>query len=409
MLVGSTAKNTSLNKKADIDIFITFPLNHTPEQLKEDGLKIAEKTIEKLEGIPEKKYASHPYLTGHIGKYTVDFVPCYNIKDATQLKSAVDRTTLHTKYIKEHMTNTQADQVLLLKQFMTTTNTYGAKYKVSGFSGYLTELLILKYNTFQNTIDNAVNWKKHVSIDLENYGTTKKFKDPLIAIDPTDSNRNVAAALSNQKLSEFIIAAQNYQKNPTKEYFKPITIKPNINDLKTIFKKRNTKTLILSFNIPTLPDDTIYPQINKTQQSLIRTSKLYDFEIFNSTYWITENKAYILLEYEISQLPNIKKHTGPQIYNNINATNFKIKHPNSIIKENKYIALIPRKYTNINEFIIGMLKKEEINQLKLGKDIKETITNDYQIEDIQKFMNSTNNENLKQIHQYLHPTIHITR
>ena len=34
------------------------------------------------------------------------------------------------------MTSDEADEVLLLKKFMTCVNTYGANYKVSGFSGF---------------------------------------------------------------------------------------------------------------------------------------------------------------------------------------------------------------------------------------------------------------------------------
>ncbi len=52
-----------------------------------------------MDGMSEERYASHPYVTGYIEGYYVDFVPCYNIKDSEELKSAVDRTlTPHRIY-----------------------------------------------------------------------------------------------------------------------------------------------------------------------------------------------------------------------------------------------------------------------------------------------------------------------
>lgn len=53
-----------------------------------------------MNGVASEHYASHPYVTSEIDGFEVDFVPCYNIENGSQLKSAVDRTILHTKYIQ---------------------------------------------------------------------------------------------------------------------------------------------------------------------------------------------------------------------------------------------------------------------------------------------------------------------
>ena len=94
--------------------------------------------------------------------------------NATQLKSAVDRTLLHTKYITSHLKEEQKSEVLLLKKFMSEIKTYGSEFKVGGFAGYLCELLILKYGTFEKLLENAQYWDYGTIIDLENYGTGKK-------------------------------------------------------------------------------------------------------------------------------------------------------------------------------------------------------------------------------------------
>ena len=102
VLVGSVAKNTWFGK-ADIDLFIKFPLNTSPNYLKEKGLRLGYECIKRMNGEYECRYASHPYITGLIDDYEIDFVPCYDIKHSGELKSAVDRTIPHTKYIKKNL------------------------------------------------------------------------------------------------------------------------------------------------------------------------------------------------------------------------------------------------------------------------------------------------------------------
>ena len=167
IIVGSVAKETFLRGKSDIDIFLCFSLDTPINELKEKGLYLGYKCSDKFNGIASEHYASHPYVTSLISNFEVDFVPCYNISDSSQLKSAVDRTILHTKYIQANLNEKQKDEVLLLKKFMDEIKTYGSEFKVGGFAGYLCELLILKYGTFENTLKNASSWHYGTVIDLE--------------------------------------------------------------------------------------------------------------------------------------------------------------------------------------------------------------------------------------------------
>ena len=209
--VGSVAKNTWLRGKSDIDIFISFPYDYEMDYLKTKGLYLAYETNKALKGTASEHYASHPYLTCDIDGFEVDIVPCYDLTGGKPIKSAVDRTILHTNYIQEHLSKEQEDEVLLLKKFMDAVGTYGSEFKTGGFAGYLCELLILKYGTFENTLRAAQNWKYNTVIDLENYGTEEDFKrDPLACIDPTDENRNVGAALRIERFVDFIVASRNF-------------------------------------------------------------------------------------------------------------------------------------------------------------------------------------------------------
>ena len=179
-LVGSVAKGTALKGKSDIDIFMAFPLDTDKQYLKEIGLYLAHKCSDNFDGEASHHFASHPYVTSIIDGFEVDFVPCYEIEDGSQLKSAVDRTILHTRYVMANLSDEQRDEVLLLKRFMDMTGTYGSEFKVGGFAGYLCELLVIYYGNFENTLKNATKWQFGQEIDLMDYGTAGQFKDPAV-------------------------------------------------------------------------------------------------------------------------------------------------------------------------------------------------------------------------------------
>ena len=133
ILLGSVAKNTWISSNdngndLDIDIFIKFPLSTSLDDLKNHGLELARKCIETVGGTSEERYASHPYLTGTIKGFQVDLVPCYDIKHGSELKSAVDRTILHTDYVMENLKKGQEKEVRLLKRFMQMVGTYGSEF-----------------------------------------------------------------------------------------------------------------------------------------------------------------------------------------------------------------------------------------------------------------------------------------
>jgi len=406
VLVGSVAKSTWLAGNADIDILIKFPLETPSEYLKEYGLKIGHKCIQKMEGSSEERYASHPYVTGYIDGYYVDFVPCYDIKSSTELKSAVDRTLLHTEYIKANLSVKQADEVVLLKKFMDSVGTYGSEFRVGGFSGYLCEMLILKYDNFIQTLKNAAkNWNYGSVVDIENYGTANLFKDPLVAVDPVDKKRNVAAALTLQKMSEFIVAAGNFIHSPSEEYFMLKDYKTEQHTMIEQFKKRTTKTLLICFKPPKIPADAIYPQIKKTENSIVRVVESEGFSIFGSESWTDENDlAVILIEFETWTLPCIKKHEGPQIWIREHQERFLEKYDkNAWIEKDRWVVGVKRDYMDGELLLSDLMTGKKSGYLKFGKHLKKKIMKEHQIIDVIKYLNSDKSEGkiLYFLHHYL--------
>ncbi len=407
VLVGSVAKGTWISGKADIDIFIKFTTDTSGDELKEKGLFLGKECIKIMDGKSELRYASHPYVTGIINGYNVDFVPCYDIKNIKEMKSAVDRTIAHTDYVIKTLKPEQADEVLLLKSFMKSIGTYGSEFKVGGFAGYLCELLIINYDTFLKVLRNASDeWKPGYQIDLSEYGTASSYNEPLVVVDPVDKNRNVAAALTLQKMSEFVIASRNFLNKESPSYFIQKELDVDLKDIIEEFKRRSTKSILLSFKAPHIPADALYPQIKKTEKSMVHFVERNGFKTFNSDSWTDEkNKILILLEFETWQLPLIKKHHGPPIWSFDHEEKFKEKyHEKAFLEEDRWVAEVEREHINAVNLLETTLSPDKIGLIKFGKHIKGNLLDEYELYDLIEFLDSQdiNKDQLEFLFLYLH-------
>lgn len=409
-LVGSVAKNTALKGKSDIDIFIAFPLDTDKKFLKETGLDLAHKCCDEFKSTPEHHFASHPYVTTHVDGCEVDIVPCYAINDGSELRSAVDRTILHTRYVKANLKDGQEDEVLLLKRFMAMTGTYGSEFKVGGFAGYLCELLIIYYGTFENTLKEAIKWKYGHSIDLENYGTSGQFDDPLIVIDPTDMNRNVGAALRLDKMAEFIQSARNYLfSDNKKDYFYPLKRDLDRELILKEFEKRNGDLIVIKFNIPDIPLDTLHPQLKKTTEALERKLNDEEFNVFKADYWSDEIvNAVILIEMASSRLNDIRVNVGPKVFINQACENFVAKYgrENCYVQGDFLVHTQKREFSNADDLIRHIFTPEHIGMIKVGKNLKKTIIKTHEFIDLNQIENE---EFLEFLDDFINPGQHISR
>ena len=387
-LVGSVAKNTALKGKSDIDIFIAFPLGTEKKYLKDKGLELAHLCCDEFGGKAQHHFASHPYVTAEIGDCEVDIVPCYAIEDGSQLKSAVDRTILHTRYVKENLKESQEDEVLLLKRFMAMTGTYGSEFKVGGFAGYLCELLIINYGDFESTLKSAINWKYGHTIDLEGYGTAGNFNDPLIVIDPTDKNRNVGAALRLDKMAEFIQSARNYIfSDNKKDYFYPLKRDLNKDDILNEFKQRGSDLIAFRFDIPEMPLDTLHPQLRKTCEALERKLNSEEFNVFKADYWSDEvENCIILLEMTTSKINSVKVNVGPKVFITQACENFAAKYgrQNCYVQGDFLVHTQEREFNDARDLISHIFTKEHIGLIKVGKNLKNIIINTFEFIDIEE-------------------------
>jgi tRNA nucleotidyltransferase (CCA-adding enzyme) len=306
MLVGSVAKGTHL-KDPEIDMFVCFSPSTPRLDLEKHGLMLGKYVLDNA----ERHFAEHPYLAGEFEGFETEIVPCYDVKDPRKKMSAVDRTPFHSAYVKKNLKKGQNNEVRLLKRFAKGTGVYGAEAKIQGFSGYLCELLVLKYGTFQKVLKGASRWRKGTVIELGKKAK-KKFREPLVFIDPVDAGRNVASALSLDQLGRFIHLSKSYLDTPKMSFFFPPKRKMPIKQ--AVQKKmgaRGTDVLAVVLRKPDVVDDILYPQVWKAEKSVKGLFEKYEFKVHDISAQVVEEEIVILVELVAAELPAVRKHMGP--------------------------------------------------------------------------------------------------
>lgn len=305
--VGSYIKGTYLSDP-DLDLFVLFPEDVPLKDMERIGLSVGEVLTNGI-----MMYAEHPYTRGVYEGLSVDLVPGYALKNTDKLKSAVDRTPFHTRYILDNLKEEQRDEVRLLKKFMKGIGVYGAEPNTRGFSGYMCELLVLHYGSFRNVLEAACDWKEGTTISVDKKGPP--MIGPLVVYDPVDQKRNVASAVHIDTLSLFIVASKTYLAAPSEKFFFPAEREPYSGEILQQMSERNGSRLItVVFERPDVVEDNLYSQLWKTRYALTRKLNDFDYNVLRAVHEMYDNTLEIVFELERDLLSNTHKHVGPPVW-----------------------------------------------------------------------------------------------
>ena len=322
-LDGSVAKDTWLKDYADVDIFIRVSPQLTKEQLRDVCLPIARKALRPYKIV--ERFAEHPYVEsvvdfGKSRQLRVNVVPCYKVERGNWL-SATDRSPYHTEYMRQRLTEPQRDEVRLLKAFMRSVGSYGADIKTGGFSGMLCETLIVSRGEFQKVVADFMQWPQNGFVDVESYydGGVEEvhriFREPLVVIDPVDKGRNLAAAVRQNQLWNFVAACRHFAAKPSPALFFQSKIKPLApTEYRRLIKDRGSTILCLVIGRIDAVVDILWSQLYRTERALVNLLENNDFKLIRSAAWTDEKSlSIILFELEQGTLPNSKRHDGPPV------------------------------------------------------------------------------------------------
>ncbi|WP_049937698.1 CCA tRNA nucleotidyltransferase [Haloplanus natans] len=373
--VGSTARGTWLADDRDIDLFVRFPADLDRADLERYGLDVGRAAL------PDghEEYAEHPYVTGEIGGFDVDLVPCYDVADATAIQSAVDRTPFHDAYLQERLDATLARDVRLFKAFLTGIGAYGSDLRTRGFSGYLSELLVLEHGGFEPLLRAAADWQPPVRLDPENHGTAA-FDDPLVVIDPTDPARNVAAVCSSENVARLQHHARALLADPRESLFTPS--EPDPLDAAAVhahLDRRETTPVAVVFETPDLVDDQLYPQLRKSLDGITGELDRRGFAPLRSATF-ADGRAVLLVELAVSELAAVERHDGPPVHVRDHATGFYDAYADRdvygpFLDGDRYVVEREREFTSPDD----LLGSDAIFEVALGARVETALDDGYDL------------------------------
>ena len=374
MMVGSVARDTFVRGDRDLDVFMLFDPALSREALQEEGLSLAHRVAEEFGATWREKYAEHPYVNATINSLDIDLVPCYAVASATDIKSAVDRTPFHTRYILAHIDG-YADDVLLAKQFAKAGGVYGSDHMTEGFSGYLCEILTIYYGGFHALLCAAACWRPGEVVDIEGHGR-KPFDEPLVVIDPVDPERNVAAALSLSRMFEFAELARGYLAEPSEVFFCRSPSPPLTRDVfSRLLAARGTHLFSVTFATPDYTPDTVVPQLRKSAESIRELLERSGFAANRIDVCMGKERCILFFELMASDVPAMRRHIGPPLSSRENAEKFLAKYVQEdvfagpYVEDGRYVVEVPRPFTRAAD----LLRSRVLFDVALGKHVRRSM------------------------------------
>ncbi|MFB5610293.1 MAG: CCA tRNA nucleotidyltransferase [Nitrosopumilaceae archaeon] len=364
---GSYAKGTWLPEKADIDIFLKFKKTTPEKKFSEIAQKIGFSALKKYK--PYVRYSEHPYVEAQVKGTRVNVVPCYDVPKG-KWQSAADRSSFHTAFMLESLTGQMKNDVRLLKEFLKCNNVYGAEIAKQGFSGYVAEVLIYNFRSFEGVIKKIAKIKRNQVIG----NASKKFDTPIVIMDPIDDQRNLAAAISTENIGKFVLVCREFLKKPSDSFFKT---KPSS-------KKVLKNSFVVKFNYKPRSPDIIWGQIKRAATALSTQMEVEGFNVLRHMAFSDEkNQACLIFEFDSLDIPKDRVHEGPEFFSEADSASFIGKNSKKsemlwINNKGKILSLQKRKHSNAKSFLQDLLKNN-LERSGIPKGLKADIKKGFKI------------------------------
>ena len=373
ILGGSGEKDTWLSGIHDIDIFVQYDY----QQYKDKSAELSELLYAALKrAFPKVKlnrlHGSRDYFQLVYQKYNFELVPIIKIKKVEEALNITDISLLHAIWVN-HQAKKLKDEIRLAKQFCKANQLYGAESYISGFSGYVLEILITKYGSFEGFLKAAISMGINEVIDIKEYYKGKdvffqinksKLQSPIVVIDPVDKDRNAAAALSLEKFISLKKVAREYLEHPDQKYFEREEI-----SFKRLREKENKYNLVyLTIGPLAGKEDVVGAKLVKAFEFL--KTELSKFEIKQSG-WDWDKKAVFYFFLAKKLLPEEEIRPGPPLKLKEFVKDFKKKNKNTFESEGKVMARIKVEFPGLESYVKNCLEEEYFKEkIKAVKEIK---------------------------------------
>jgi len=359
VLGGSGAKGTWLKGSHDVDIFVMFDYkkykdkSHVLADLLEKRLKKKFKKLNRLHG-------SRDYFQIKENGFTFEIVPILKIRKAAEAVNITDISPLHAKWVNKNSNEKLRDGIRLAKAFCKANDLYGAESYIKGFSGYVLEILVIHYGSFERFLRKIISLREKQVIDPEKFYNGReeaiaglneaKLHSPIILIDPVDKDRNAAAALNQEKFLLLKTKAASFLKKPSDKFF----VKEDISLESLKARKGN----LVYFEVEAFRGkrDVVGCKLLQTFEFMKR--RLKEFEIIENGWdW---NKFWFLVKKEKIDKFEIRK--GPPVKLKKYAADFKKKNKKTYVVRGRLMTKVPRKFYDLKGFVKDKLKDKYVKE-----------------------------------------------
>lgn len=369
---GSYAKGTWLRGDRDIDLFVLIDPSVDAGRFEQVGKEIGLQSLRRYR--PYLRYSDHPYVEAWVQNTRINVVPCYRVEKG-KWKSAADRSPYHTQFIAKRFDEEKKRQARLLKKFLKGLGIYGAEIATSGFSGYVSEVLVEKYRSFEKVLQAIANLKERQLIYVE-YGDSgdansydpdivRGFQSPVIILDPVDPRRNLGTAISPESVGKFIMASRAFLERPSEAFFSQAAKSRGLPKGQHS-KGVKSNLLVVEFSHKQMSPDILWGQLKKSTNAISKQLEIAGFTVLRSSCIADEKEsavfAFLLESMELSPY-TVRK--GPDVFRRNDSASFvsNILGSGKIRKvltvwvdgEMRTLALVPRKEIDARTFVRDLL------------------------------------------------------
>ncbi len=348
---GSYPKGTWLPQSADIDIFVKFDPKVSEKKFSNITIDVGKKALAGYK--PYLRYSDHPYVEAVVKDTKVNVVPCYAVKLGAW-QSAADRSPFHTEFMKKNLTASMKSDVRILKQFLSCARIYGAEISTQGLSGYVAEVLVYNYRNFEKVIREMTCVKRGHTVG----NATKKFDTPIIIMDPVDSKRNLAAAVSVENMGKFVLLCRTFLEKPSTSFFKLRNTPVKAEGLKNC--------IMIKFRCGDRPSDTVWGQLKRAASALALQMEGNGFVVVRcgaSSDYDKKHGALLYFILESTSISEMRTRKGPTFFSKNDVAAFVAKNMKKSLSmwvdlEGDVRILEKRDTSNAVEFLRKILKSD---------------------------------------------------
>ena len=144
--------------------------------------------------------------------------------------------------------------------------------------------------------------------------------------------------------------------------------------LASLLEQRGTSLMSITFGTPPYIEEVVVPQLKRSVIALQEYLERNGFAVHHAHYVMKPDHCMLLIELLVKELPRVRRHAGPPIWNRENAEKFRDKHrasslPGPYIADGRYEMEVFREFTRASD----LLSSEALLEISLGKHVRQSL------------------------------------